>query len=174
MYFAFISPKAMKRAEDIAKKDNYIPEIMSWKYAIDNSVKNQTYNTPSIANLFIINEQIKAMNLLGEKQVTNQAKVKAQFIYDWADSKEYLTPFVTSQSERSISVATIDVDEKYPITELLDLLRAKGVIYDIEGYRKLGRNQLRISLFHNVELDDLVKLTKIITLAIESEIDSDN
>ena len=174
MYFAFISPKAIKRAEDIAKKDNYIPEIMNWKNAIDNSVKNQTYNTPSIANLFIINEQIKAMNLLGEIEVTNQAKIKAKFIYDWADSKEYLSPFVTAQSERSISVATIDVDEKYPITELLDVLRAKRVIYDIEGYRKLGRNQLRISLFHNVELDDLVKLTKIITLAIESEIDSGN
>jgi phosphoserine aminotransferase len=120
-------------------------------------------------NLFIINEQIKAMNLLGEREVISQAKEKAKFIYDWAESKDYLSPFVTNESERSISVATIDIDEKYPILELLDLLRDKKIVYDIEGYRKLGRNQLRISLFHNIALEDLVKLTKIISMAIESE-----
>jgi phosphoserine aminotransferase len=169
MYFAFMSPKAIKRSEDIAKKNTYIPEIMNWKNAIDNSVKGQTYNTPSIMNLFIINEQIKAMNLLGEREVISQAKEKAKFIYDWAESKDYLSPFVTNESERSISVATIDIDEKYPILELLDLLRDKKIVYDIEGYRKLGRNQLRISLFHNIALEDLVKLTKIISMAIESE-----
>lgn len=168
MYFAFMSPKALKRAKDLASRETYIPQIMSWNYAIDNSVKNQTYNTPSITNLFIINEQLKQMNKLGHAEVTRQSIEKADFIYNWAESKEYLTPFVHNKEDRSITVATIDVDDKYPLDTLLDKLRDDNIVYDVEGYRKLERNQLRISMFHNVKLEDLVKLTKIISLAIES------
>jgi phosphoserine aminotransferase len=170
MFFIFMSPKALKRAQDMAIKENYIPQIMNWKSAIDNSLKNQTYNTPSISNLFLINEQLKAMNKLGEDAIYEQSKVKANFVYEWAKSKEYLSCFVASAEDRSLVVATIDVDEKYPVTELLDKLREKRIVYDIEGYRKLERNQLRISLFQNVTLENLTKLTKIISLAIESEV----
>lgn len=168
LYFAFLSPKAVKRALRISKEERYIPGIMNWEFAIEKGRLYQTYNTPSITNFFYINEQLKEMNKLGEDEVIRLAKEKASLIYDWALSKEYLNAFVEDSEFRSHVVATIDIDEKYPVDELLKVLRAQKAIYDIEGYRKLGRNQIRISLFHNIDYNDLVKLTEIISLAIES------
>lgn len=167
-YIAIMSPKAIARYENLKDRESYIPEIMSWEHAIENSRKHQTYNTPSISNIFFINEQIKLMNTLGEDKVVIQAKEKAKLIYDWAQSKDYLSCFVENEDFRSISVATIDVDKQYPVADLCKSLREKGIIYDIEGYRKLGRNQLRISLFHNITLDNLDKLSKIISYCIEN------
>lgn len=171
MFFAFMSPKAIKRAQRLKDRTHYIPEFMLWEHAIENSIKNQTYNTPSISNLFLINEQLKTMNQLGEDKVCDLAKEKADLIYSWAEKMHYLNPFVRDKHFRSTSVATIDVDDEYPIGELLDRLREKNIIYDIEGYRKIGRNQLRISLFHNIKIEDLKKLTEIISLAIESQLE---
>lgn len=168
LYFAFLSPKAVKRALKINDTSRYIPEIMNWKYAIKNGKDFQTYNTPSITNLFYVNEQLKVLNKLGEKKVVEEARRKADFIYKWAEGKKYLSPYVSNEKFRSISVATIDIDEKYNAYDLADKLRQLNIVYDIEGYRKLERNQLRISLFHNVDYEDLVKLTEIISFAIES------
>jgi phosphoserine aminotransferase len=168
LYFAFLSPKAVKRAMKINESTRYIPEIMNWKYAIKNGQDFQTYNTPSITNLFYVNEQLKVLNSLGEEKVVELARRKAKFIYNWAESKEYLSPYVSEERFRSISVATINIDEKYSATDLANKLRELNVAYDIEGYRKLEQNQLRISLFHNVDYEDLVKLTEIISYAIES------
>lgn len=169
MFFIFMSPKAVKRYEKLKERTHYIPEFLNWENAIENSRKNQTYNTPSISNLFLVNEQLKEMNSLGQREVVRQAKEKAKLIYDWAESKNYLSTFVKNEKWRSISVATIDIDDKYPIDDLLKVLRDKEIVYDIEGYRKLNRNQLRISLFHNIKISDLEKLTQIISLAIESQ-----
>lgn len=166
-FVAIMSPKALARAEKIAASNRYYPEIMNWKNAIDNSVKNQTYNTPSVTNIFLINEQLKKLNALGEDKVIELSKQKADLIYNWAKEKEYLSCFVEDDDCRSIAVATIDIDAKYSAASLTQALRATGHIVDIEGYRKLGRNQLRISLFFNVSLEDLTKLTKIISSAIE-------
>jgi phosphoserine aminotransferase len=168
LYIAFLSPKAVKKALRLNQEERYIPEIMSWEHAIEKGRVYQTYNTPSVSNLFFINEQVKAMNEIGEDEVIKLAKKKADLIYEWADSKPYLSIFVSEEEFRSHSVATIDLDENYPIGDLLSVLREQNVVYDIEGYRKLGRNQFRISLFHNIDINDLVKLTKIISLAIES------
>jgi phosphoserine aminotransferase len=168
LYVAFLSPKAVRKALRINKQERYIPEIMNWEYAIEKGRLYQTYNTPSITNLFMINEQLKRMNELGENTVIELAKKKARLIYDWASSKEYLSAFVKEENFRSHAVATIDLDEKYSVDDLLLSLRNQKLVYDIEGYRKLGRNQFRISLFHNISYDDLVKLTKIISLAVES------
>ena len=168
LYFAFLSPKAVKRAMKINESTRYIPEIMNWKYAIKNGQDFQTYNTPSITNLFYVNEQLKILNSLGEDKVVELARRKATFIYKWAESKEYLSPYVSEERFRSISVATINIDEKYSAIDLTEKLRELNVAYDIEGYRKLEQNQLRISLFHNVDYEDLVKLTEIISYAIES------
>ena len=170
LYIAFLSPKAVSRALEINELDRYIPEIMSWKYAIEKGRLFQTYNTPSITNLFYINEQLKEMNTLGEGEVFNQSLKKANLIYNWAKSKDYLSIFVDNDSFRSTSVAVIDVDDKYSVSELAQALREQDVAYDIEGYRKMGRNQLRISLFHNIDYRDLVSLTKVISFAIESEL----
>ena len=170
-FLAFMSPKAIARARKINQSGRYIPEIMNWEHAIDNSVKNQTYNTPSLANLFLINAQISRMNEVGYEKVIELAKEKAKLIYDWANSRDYLSPFIEDESYRSMAVATIDVDEKFSVADLCKVLRDQKVAYDIEAYRKLGRNQLRLSLFHNVRYRDLEKLTKIIDLAIKSELD---
>jgi phosphoserine aminotransferase len=167
LYVAIVSPKAIARIEKLKPRKSYIPEVMKWSHALENSLKHQTYNTPSVMNLFLINEQVKAMNLLGEKKVIELAQKKAQLIYDWAQSKDYLSCYIKDESFRSIAVATIDVEDRYPMGDLTKKLRDLGVVYDIDGYRKLGRNQLRIGLFHNISLVDLEKLTKIISLAIE-------
>lgn len=167
-YIAIMSPKAIARFEKLKNRDSYIPEIMSWKHAIENSRKHQTYNTPSISNIFYINEQVKRLNKLGEDKVVELAQKKAKFIYDWAQDKDYLRCFVEDEEFRSITVATIDIDMQYSASELCEVLREKGLVYDIEGYRKLGRNQLRISLFHNISLVNLEKLTEIISFCIEN------
>jgi phosphoserine aminotransferase len=169
LYIAILSPKAVERALRLQQdKSRYVPEYMKWSHAIENSRLNQTYNTPSIATIFLMNEQVKLMNKLGEDKVIAEAKRKADFMYGWAESKTYLNPFVREKSMRSHAVVTIDVDDRYKMDDLAAVLRAKSIVYDIEAYRKLNRNQLRIALFHNVSYDDLVKLTKIVSLAIES------
>ena len=167
-FVSIMSPKAIERVERIAKDSTrFIPESMKWSHAIENSRQNQTYNTPAISTIFFLNEQVKLMNKLGEEQVVKEAKRKAALIYGWANEKSYLSPFVLDEKFRSQAVATIDIDEKYKADDLAKVLRAQGVVYDIDSYRKLGRNQFRISMFHNVTFDNLEKLTKIISLAIE-------
>lgn len=171
-YISILSPKAIKRAMELDKREEYIPEVMRWSYAIDKSRLAQTFNTPSLSTAFYLNEQLKMMNELGEEEVIRQAKEKAAFVYAWAESKAYLECFVKDKKFRSHAVATINVDSKYSVDELTARLRTLKIAFDIEGYRKLGLNQLRISLFHNVSFDDLKKLTQIISLAIEQEIES--
>jgi phosphoserine aminotransferase len=169
-YVAIMSPKAIARAEKIAKdKNRFIPEALKWTHAIENSRQNQTYNTPSIATIFLLNEQIKLMNKLGEDKVIEMAKKKADLMYGWAESKSYLSPYIQQKEFRSQAVVTIDVDAKYNVDDLAKVLRAQNIALDIDGYRKLGRNQFRIALFHNLTFENLEKLTKIISLAIESE-----
>ena len=168
-FICFLSPKARKRALELSDREEYIPNIMDWKYAIETSDKHQTFNTPSISTIYLLNEQLKIMNALGEIEVARQAKEKADLVYNWANSREYLSCFIADKKYRSTSVATIDLDPKYSAEDLCARFRELGWVYDIEPYRKLGRNQFRISLFHNIALEDLEKLTKLIDSAIISE-----
>lgn len=167
-FVCLMSPKAQARAIKLSSREEYIPQIMDWKYAIETSRKHQTFNTPAVSTIFYLNEQIKAMNELGEEKVTQMAKEKASFIYTWAESREYLSCFIQKENFRSQAVATIDLDEQFSAADLCLRLRELGWVYDIEPYRKLGRNQFRISLFHNVSLADLTKLTKLIDFAIQN------
>ncbi len=167
-YVAILSPKAIKRVEKIAAdKTRYVPEFFKWMNAIENSRANQTYNTPAIATLFFLNEQLKLMHRLGFKEVVRQSEARAKMVYDWAESRPYLSPYIQDPSFRSPAVATIDVDTKYPVEELTKVLRQKNIAVDIDGYRKLGRNQFRIGMFHNISYENLEKLTKIIDLAFQ-------
>ncbi len=168
LYIAFMSPKAIERARKLESQKNYIPEVMRFSLAIDNSKQNQTYNTPAISTIFYLNEQIKLMNELGQSKVCELAQKKANLVYGWAESKPYLSCYIKDNSMRSHAVATIDVDDKYPVDDLIKKLRTDKIVYDIDAYRKLGRNQFRISMFHNVSFENLEKLTKLISLAIES------
>ncbi len=168
-FVCVMSPKARERALKIdADKSRYIPEIMSWKYCLENSDKNQTYNTPAISTMFFLNEQVKKMNELGYAKVQELAQKKADLLYNWAESKPYLSPYIQEAKYRSNAVATIDVDEKLPVDDLINRLEKLKLVYGIDGYRKLGRNQFRISLFHNISYADLEKLTQILSLALES------
>ena len=169
LWVAILSPKACERAEKIWEdKSRYIPPIMSWKSAITNGDKNQTYNTPAISSIYFLNEQVKVMNKLGYGTVCEMAEEKAKLLYSWAKEKPYLSCFIKDDKFRSRSVATIDVDEKYPVSDLLTVLDKEQSVYGIDAYRNLGRNQLRISLFHNILHEDLEKLTKLLSKAFET------
>ena len=169
IYIAILSPKALARAEKLAQdKTRYVPESLKISHAIENSRGNQTYNTPAISTIFLMNEQVKLMNKLGEDKVIAEAKRKAELMYGWAESKPYLSPYVQDKEFRSEAVITIDVDTKFIVDDLSKVLREQNAAIDIDGYRKLNRNQFRIALFHNVTYENLEKLTKIISLAIET------
>jgi phosphoserine aminotransferase len=167
-FVAILSPKARARAMELDGTDRYIPGIMNWNTCLTNSDKNQTYNTPAIATLYFLAEQVKAMNTLGYNKVLELAKKKAELLYGWAESKPYLSCYVEEAKFRSTAVATINVDDSLPVDGLIKRLAELNVAYGIEAYRKLGKNQFRIALFHNVAIEDLEKLTKIISLALES------
>ncbi len=171
LWVAIMSPKARARALKIAQdKSRYVPDIMSWTHAITNSEANQTYNTPALATLFMMNEQVKLMNKLGYAEVQKYAQQKADMIYNWAETKPYLSCFIEEKEFRSVAVATIDVDPKVNVDDVIKFLEKKKMVYGIDGYRKLGRNQFRISMFHNITLDDLERLTKLLSLMIESKL----
>ncbi len=169
LYIAIMSPKARERALRLAEdKSRYIPDIMSWKTAIENSDKNQTYNTPSITTFFFLNEQVKLMNKVGYKGVQEEGQRRANLLYGWAEEKDYLKPFIGEANYRSSAVATIDVDDKVDVGALLKKLEGEKAVYNIDAYRKLGRNQFRIAMFYNIKYEDLEKLTKLLSHAIES------
>lgn len=170
LWVAIMSPKARQRALDLHGNGQYRPVIMSWKHAIENSDKNQTYNTPSISTIYFLNEQIKLMNTLGYQQVQKMAQEKATWIYEWANQSPYLSCYIQNPEFRSCAVATIDLDEKVNAEEIIKYLEKKKWVYGIDAYRNLGRNQFRISLFHNIKLDDIKKLTQILSLLIESKL----
>ncbi len=169
LFVAFLSPKAQERIRKVASdKSRYIPESFKLIHALELGLNHQTYNTPALATLFLLNEQVKLLNQLGESAVAKQAAAKAQWLYDWAEKRPYLSAFVTDPTYRSQAVATIDVAPRYSVPDLTSMLRRQQVAVDIDGYRKLGRNQLRIAFFHNISLEDLMKLTQAIDLAIET------
>ena len=171
LWIAIMSPKALARAKKIGSdKSRYVPDIMNWGNAISNSEQNQTYNTPALATLYMMNEQIKLMNVLGYEEVKSQAQKKADLLYGWAESKPYLSCFITESEFRSVAVATIDVDSKVNVDDVIKFLEKKKIVYGIDGYRKLGRNQFRISMFHNISYNDLEKLTGLLSQMIESKL----
>lgn len=171
LWVAIMSPKARARALRIAEdKSRYVPDIMSWAHAISNSELNQTYNTPALATIYIMNEQVKLMNALGYEEVKKQAAKKADLLYKWAEAKPYLSCYIEEKEFRSVAVATIDVDSKVNVDDVIKFLEKKKVVYGIDGYRKLGRNQFRISMFHNIAYNDLDKLTKLLSMMIESKL----
>lgn len=169
LYIAILSPKARRRVDEISANDErYIPAFLDWRQALSYSDKHQTYNTPAITPLFLLAEQIKRMNVPGFANVVALAQEKARLVYDWAEQKAYLSPYVKDPKSRSITVATIDVDERFPIAEMLAYLDYEGIAHGIEGYRNLNRNQLRIALFYNISINDLAKLTQLISFIIEN------
>jgi phosphoserine aminotransferase len=166
LWLALMSPLAIERAERIAASDRYIPEFLSLKTAIDNSRLNQTLNTPSIATLFLLNEQIRWINESGGLAWADQkTKATSKLLYDWAERTSYTTPFVADPKHRSQVVVTIDFDESVDAAAVAKVLRENKVV-DVDPYRKLGRNQLRVATFTATEQSDVERLIECIDYVV--------
>jgi phosphoserine aminotransferase len=163
-----MSPAAIERAAHIKQSGRWIPDFLDLQTAIDNSRLDQTYNTPALATIFLMAEQVDWFNSNGGldwciRRTTESSGV----LYDWADASPVATPFVSDPALRSAVVATIDIDESIDATGMCKALRLNGIV-DTEPYRKLGRNQLRVAVFPSVEPDDVRALTSSIDYVISA------
>ncbi len=166
LFVAIMSPAAIARTEEIKASGRYIPAFLDLMTAIENSRLDQTYNTPAVATILMMNEQIKWFNANGGLDwCVSRTKESSDAIYEWAMASDYATPFVKDPTKRSQVVATVDFDESIDAEVVAKVLRANGVV-DTEPYRKLGRNQLRISVFPAVEPSDVRQLLKCIDFVI--------
>ncbi|MBO8186612.1 phosphoserine transaminase [Streptomyces spirodelae] len=167
LWIAVFSPAAIERAERIAASERHIPAFFDLQTAIDNSRKNQTYNTPALATLFLLNDQLEWINGQGglEWAVSRTADSSSR-LYGWAEKASYASPFVTDPEQRSQVVGTIDFADGVDAAAVAKVLRANGVV-DTEPYRKLGRNQLRVAMFPAVEPADVEALTACVDWVIE-------
>ncbi|MFM1819091.1 MAG: hypothetical protein RIS61_689 [Actinomycetota bacterium] len=165
-WVAIMSPKAIARAEEIKASGRYIPAFLDLVTAIENSRLDQTYNTPALATIYLMNEQIKWFNSNGGlKWCASRTSESSNAIYDWAEASDFATPYVVDKAKRSGVVATINFDEAIDATLIAKALRNNGIV-DTEPYRKLGKNQLRISVFPAVEPDDVRALLKSIDYVV--------
>ncbi len=167
LWIALMSPAAIERAETIKASGRHIPGFVDLPIAIDNSRKNQTYNTPALATLHLLDSQIQWM--LGEGGLdwaVKRTTDSSTRLYEWAEASSYATPFVTDPADRSLVVGTIDLDgvEASAVTAEL---RENGVV-DIDGYRGLNRNQLRIAMFPAIDPDDVSALTACIDYVVDN------
>lgn len=161
IWLATFSPAAIARAAEIKAGGRYIPPFFDLVTAIDNSRKNQTYNTPPLASLFLIDQQLRWMlDQGGLDWATARTRDSSTRLYQWAEASTYATPFVTDPADRSHVVGTIDLDG-VDAKAVTAVLRDNGIV-DIDGYRGLGRNQLRIAMFPAVDPEDVAKLTSSI------------
>ncbi len=162
LWIALMSPAAIARAEQIAAAGRWIPDGLSLTTAIASSRLDQTYNTPALATLVMLAEQIDWMLEAGGLEWSaGRSASSAAHLYGWAEASEVATPFVTDPSHRSPVVGTIDFDERVDAAAVAAVLRANGIV-DTEPYRKLGRNQLRIAMFPAVDPADVQALTACI------------
>ncbi|HXB15053.1 MAG TPA: phosphoserine transaminase [Solirubrobacteraceae bacterium] len=167
LWLALLSPAAQERIAELAGSGRWIPEFLSLATALENSVKDQTYNTPAVATLFLMADQVEWMlGLGGLDGCVARTTASSEVLYGWALESEYATPFVAEEANRSLVVGTIDFDEAVDAAAVAKTLRANGIL-DTEPYRKLGRNQLRIGMFPAVETADVQALTACIDWVAE-------
>jgi phosphoserine aminotransferase len=167
LWLALLSPAAQERIGELAATDRWIPEFLSLATALDNSRKDQTYNTPAVATLFLLADQIEWM--LGNGGLdwcVQRTRASSGHLYGWAEASSFATPFVADEAKRSLVVGTIDFADTVDAAAVAATLRANGIV-DTEPYRKLGRNQLRIGMFPAVEPDDVRALTACIDWVVE-------
>ncbi|GAA2363135.1 phosphoserine transaminase [Streptomyces cuspidosporus] len=167
LWIAVFSPAALERAARVHASGRHVPEFFSLPTAIDNSLKNQTYNTPALATLFLLNDQLEWINGQGGLDwAVRRTAASSGALYGWAEESKFATPFVTDPAKRSQVVGTIDFNEDIDAAAVAKALRANGIV-DTEPYRKLGRNQLRIAMFPAVEPSDVEALTACVDYVIE-------
>ena len=167
LWVAACSGAAVDRIERIASSDRYIPAFLSLQVALENSRQFQTYNTPALATLFLLDHQIRwILSMGGLEWAASRCDRNAEILYGWADRSDFAFPYVAEPAERSTATATIDFDASVPASEVASVLRANGIL-DTEPYRKLGRNQLRIGLWPAIEAADIEALTSSIDYIVE-------
>ncbi|MDN5581465.1 MAG: phosphoserine transaminase [Corynebacterium sp.] len=172
LWFAAFSPAALERVEEIAATDRYIPAFLDLKTAVDNSRKNQTYNTPAVSTLLMMDAQVKWMNANGGLDgMVARTSESSSTLYSWAEARPEASPFVAEAASRSLVVGTIDFDDSVDADVIAKTLRANGVL-DTEPYRKLGRNQLRVGMFPAIDPEDVRTLTSAIDHILDSGIAS--
>jgi phosphoserine aminotransferase len=169
LWLALLSPAAQERIAEVGSRtDRWIPEFLSLTTALDNSLKDQTYNTPAVATLILLNAQLEWMNENGGLDFTvGRTTESSTALYEWAEASEYATPFVADPAKRSLVVGTIDFADSVDAAKIAATLRANGIV-DTEPYRKLGRNQLRVAMFPAVDPDDVQALTRCIDFVVEA------
>ncbi len=162
LWLAACSPAALERIRTIGASDRWRPASLDLSIALDNSVQNQTYNTPAVATLVMLDAQIRWMNDNGGMEFTaGRSAESAAILYGWADTCHWASPFVTDPAKRSNVVGTIDLDDSIDATMVTEALRVNGIL-DTFSYRKLGRNQLRIGMFPAIDPADVEALTRSI------------
>jgi phosphoserine aminotransferase len=167
LWVALLSPAAQDRIASLADGDRWIPPFLSLFTALENSRKDQTYNTPALATLLLLEDQLRWMlDLGGLDACIARTRASSQHLYEWAQRASFATPFVRDESKRSLVVGTVDFDEALDAAAVAATLRANGIV-DVEPYRKLGRNQLRIGMFPAVEPADVQALTACIDWIVE-------
>jgi phosphoserine aminotransferase len=167
LWLALLSPAAIARIGELdGIADRWQPEFLSLQTALDNSRKDQTYNTPALATLLLLADQVEWMlGNGGLEWCAGRTADSSGRLYGWAERSQFATPFVADPAKRSLVVGTIDFDDSVDAAALAKVLRANGIV-DTEPYRKLGRNQLRIGMFPAVEPDDVEALTACIEWAV--------
>jgi phosphoserine aminotransferase len=161
LWIALCSPLAISRIEHLASQ-RWIPPFLDLRTALGNSRKDQTYNTPALATLFLMRRQLDWMREMGGLPwAAGRSRRTSQLLYEWAEASDYATPFVADPQQRSPTVVTIDFVDDVDAAIVAGVLRANGIV-DTESYRTLGRNQLRVAAFPNIDLADAEKLTRAI------------
>ncbi|MFW5471439.1 phosphoserine transaminase [Knoellia sp. CPCC 206435] len=168
LWLALFSPAALARVDEITASGRWVPDFFSLPTAIDNSRKDQTYNTPAVGTLALLANQLDWLNGQGGLDwATARTKDSSDRLYTWAESVDYASPYVADPAARSQVVATIDFDDAVDASVIAKTLRAHGVV-DTEPYRKLGRNQLRVATFPAVEPEDVSKLIACIEHVVDA------
>jgi phosphoserine aminotransferase len=167
LWIALLSPAAQERIAALHASERWIPAFLSLHTALENSLKDQTYNTPAVASLFLLADQIRWMlDRGGLEGCVARTRASSSHLYGWAEKTACTTPFVADPAKRSLVVGTIDFDESVDAAAVAATLRANGIL-DTEPYRKLGRNQLRIGMFPAVEPADVQALSACIDWTVE-------
>ncbi len=167
LWLALLSPAAQERIAELGSSGRWIPEFLSLTTALENSRKDQTYNTPAVATLLLLADQVEWM--LGHGGLdwcVRRTTESSSALYGWAEASPYATPFVADAARRSLVVGTVDFDDGVDAAAVAATLRANGIV-DVEPYRKLGRNQLRVGMFPAVEPDDVRALTACIDVVVD-------
>jgi phosphoserine aminotransferase len=158
LWLALLSPAAVERIGRITASKRWVPASLDLSIALEGSTKDQTYNTPALATLLLLADQVEWMLANGGLEwAASRSDRSAQTLYSWADKVDFATPFVADPVKRSAVVGTVDFVDAVDASRVAKVLRANGIV-DTEPYRKLGRNQLRIGMFPAVEPDDVAAL----------------